>query len=349
MEPVRHYSCISRLMGRCRPALALVGVITLGVPAANASQEDCILGLVNSSQDDMTVGEIRELCEPEPAAEAAEDSDSSLVMQRVERERMVEETRSVLIPHRRNYLLPVTYSRDPNNEPFRDAFGDLLEGEDLDSFEAKFQISIKFSLANGLFLDQDEILFGFTTESYWQLYNKDVSAPFRETVYEPEIFWVAPLEWQPFGTDATLLALGFSHESNGRGGQLSRSWNRLYANFIFEKEDFVFSLKPWWRIPEDEKSDPMDPSGDDNPDIEDYLGHFEFTTLYQNNDNEFGLMLRNNLGSPNRGAIQLDWTFPLWRGVRGYAQYFNGYGESLIDYNARIERFGIGILLTDLL
>ena len=93
-----------------------------------------------------------------------------------------------------------------------------------------------------------------------------------------------------------------------------------------------------------------DPSGDDNPDIEKYLGYFDVTAALHYKNLEFSLLARNNFRSDNNyGAIELGMSFPMFHKIRGYAQFFNGYGESLIDYNHNINRVGIGILLTDIL
>ncbi len=275
------------------------------------------------------------------------ETGESLVIERIERERAAQDNASVLLAHHRNYFLPVTYAVEPNNDAFDDGSG--LDGE-LDNLEAQFQISLKLPLTEGLFTEKDAVYAAFTLRAFWQVYNKEISAPFRETNYEPEIFWVTPVPWTIFGGDATLVALGLSHQSNGRSQPYSRSWNRIYAGLVWERWRYVFRLKTWWRIPEEEKDDPLDPQGDDNPDIEDFMGNFEFTVIYRQRNNEFSAMLRNNLDfEENYGALQLDWTFPLQGRFRGYLQYFNGYGESLIDYDARIQRLGVGILLTDLL
>ena len=81
----------------------------------------------------------------------------------------------------------------------------------------------------------------------------------------------------------------------------------------------------------------------------DYLGYGEiWALLLLERNTASGIMLRNNLDFyANRGAVQLEWSFPLINQVSGYLQYFNGYGESLLDYNHRVNRVGIGFILTD--
>jgi phospholipase A1 len=138
--------------------------------------------------------------------------------------------------------------------------------------------------------------------------------------------------------------VGFVHQSNGRGADAySRSWNRVYANLVFERGNFACALKPWWRIPEDE-------ADDNNPNIEKYYGYGELRAAYKWSDMVFAVMLRNNLRADgNKGAVQLDWSFPLpgSRRLKGYVQFFNGYGESMIDYDHANQRIGAGILLSD--
>ncbi len=339
-----------------RPWLALLSVVAPAVVAEPPQDtpiderelvKQCILNEVIGGDQQQTLAEVKQKC-----MAVDESRLLSVLDKRMAREKVSEQNRNVITPHKRNYILPLSYVSHPNFRPFEGlrALSDDTEGEPLDNLEIKYQVSMKVPVFNR-FSDPDQaVYFGFTLQSYWQFYNKDISSPFRETNYQPEIFWINFLdEEHVLWGDEMAIAVGLEHQSNGRSQPASRSWNRVYVDFIWENRGFVFSLKPWYRLPEAEKDDPLDAKGDDNPDIHEYMGHFEFSGLYRYEEHEFGFMLRNNLKSQNRGALQLDWSFPMWGRLRGYAQYFNGYGESLIDYDATIERFGVGILLTDLL
>ena len=56
------------------------------------------------------------------------------------------------------------------------------------------------------------------------------------------------------------------------------------------------------RFPEDTKTSIDDPTGDDNPDINDYIGRVELGYAFQVNNIEIFTRIRNNLsGSQNRG------------------------------------------------
>jgi phospholipase A1 len=89
---------------------------------------------------------------------------------------------------------------------------------------------------------------------------------------------------------------------------------------------------------------------DDNRDIADYPGHRELRGACKWGEHGFSAMSRNNLESGcSEGAVELGWSLPLgdYRYIKGYVQYFNGYGESLIDYNRQTNRIGLGFVLTD--
>ncbi|MDW1988457.1 phospholipase A, partial [Vibrio sp. 811] len=160
-------------------------------------------------------------------------------------------------------------------------------------------------------------------------------------------FYFTPTSWQPLG-GSTWLGFGIEHESNGQRQELSRSWNRVYTNLTFAKDNFVASIQPWWRIPEDEKTFPNDPKGDDNPDIEDYMGHFELTSAYKWDDYELTFLGRENFKT-HKGYAEIGLLFPIWGKVRGYAQYSTGYGKSLIDYDHNQQRIGVGIAINGVL
>ncbi len=252
-------------------------------------------------------------------------------------EEQTESNRFVITPFKPNYILPLTYnSHQDQTDP------------QLQNTEVKFQLSFKIPLSDHLFNTRARLAFAYTQLSFWQAYNSKLSSPFRETDYEPELMLGVPTNIRlPWFTNR-LVTFGLEHQSNGQGVPESRSWNRAYVNFILERGSFYLSFRPWYRFPERAKTSALDPGGDDNPDIENYLGHGELTGIYLWGNSSLTVMLRNNLKShDNRGAIEVDWSIPLKGKLHGYIQYFNGYGESLSDYNHYSNRIGIGVMLTD--
>lgn len=243
-------------------------------------------------------------------------------------------------PHHPNYFLPLKYSSAPNSTPFSNVLTQPDLG--LDPIETELQLSFKIKGMEGMFgHDNLDLWLGYTITSFWQAYNDSISSPFRETNYEPEAMLVYRTDYEIAGFRGRFLNLGMLHQSNGRPETLSRSWNRVYLQIGFERDNLAVMIRPWYRIPENAETD-------DNPDIDDYLGHGDLLAVYRQGRNAYSLLLRNNLKkSDNHGALKLNWSFPLYGRLKGYVQYFNGYGESLIDYNHRQQSFGLGVSLTE--
>ncbi len=280
------------------------------------------------------------------AAAAGEQADTQgVISERVRAEREDAFNPYVITAHKHNFFLPFSYTSNINEDAYE------LEGAAEDGnyqpFEVNFQISLKTQVnEKSLLFAGDAVYLGITIESWWQLYNSELSSPFRETNYQPEMYYVTPLVWGPFG-GKTVFMFGIEHQSNGQLAALSRSWNRLYATLIYERGSFVASLRPWYRLPEDEKVSPDAAEGDDNPDILNYLGYGELSLGWRYQNYELQSVLKGNT-TTGKGSLDTTLTFPLHGKFRGMVQYFNGYGDSLIDYDRFQHRIGFGVALTNL-
>lgn len=184
----------------------------------------------------------------------------------------------------------------------------------------------------------------YTQVSFWQAYNTGESSPFRDSNYNPEMFYrfgerrLGP--W-PFAGD-----VGIEHQSNGQTVPLSRSWNLLYAAPYLRGDHWLAYVKLRYRIPESAKETPLSAEGDDNPDITDYLGYSDIHLYYAfPHEILLHLQVRGYLGV-EKGNVSLNASIPFTGEKDAFfvLRLFSGYGESMVDYRRPIDRVGIGVM-----
>lgn len=240
------------------------------------------------------------------------------------------------------YVLPVFWTADTNELP-RSSSPDLIPAQPQSprNIEAKLQISFKTKALENVLGDNGDVWLGFTQNSRWQVYDSDRSRPFRETNYEPEVLLVFRTGYRVGDWHGRMLGIGINHQSNGREDPLSRSWNRVIMNVGLDRENWALMVRPWWRISEG--------NADENPGIEDYIGRGDATLIHVRDGHEYSLMARHSLrgGEESRGAVQFEWGFPISHNLRGHLQVFDGYGESLVDYDHRTWSLGLGVSLLE--
>ena len=245
----------------------------------------------------------------------------------------------ILTPYRPIYILPGRWSSNPNESPVSENPNYVYPFKvPLDKYEAKFQLSFKTKILQGIFWNHGDLWVAYTQRSHWQIYNKLLSRPFRETNYEPEIILNFGTNYNILGFKARMAGLSFTHQSNGRAIPLSRSWNRVIGHMGFEKKNWSVFLRGWYRLKDEE---------DENPAIADYMGRGDVQVVHFVGKNIFSLRGVHSLrtGDNNHGLLQFDWTFPVVKNLKGHFQLMDGYGETLIDYNHRQTIIGIGVSL----
>ena len=216
---------------------------------------------------------------------------------------------------------------------------------------SKFQVSFKYRFFNPESSLAERLPwisglhFAYTQTSFWDL--KSASQPFEDTSYKPEFFLVSPNIKTPIpGNKGFFLQGGFQHESNGRGGDLSRSTNFLYFKpmLIFYDQASKLGLyaapRVWAYVAN---------SDDTNPDLSDYRGYFDVELKFGKADS---FVMDSHLGwAKEGGSLQLDLTYPLHHlfsdsfDLYVQAQYVNALAESLLDYTRRTRAFRFGFAI----
>ncbi|MFY3382737.1 phospholipase A [Paracidovorax sp. MALMAid1276] len=255
---------------------------------------------------------------------------------------------------------PITVSvvgaSNVNRQPTSDAEGNsATESTPYRRAENRIQLSVRTKVAQGLLTQghptlKDSVWFGYTQQSYWQLFTPEISRPFRATDHEPEVMYVYPTTAElPFGWKWRYSGIGLVHQSNGQSKPLSRSWNRVYLMTGMELGNRVsVNARIWKRIPESSGSD-------DNPGITDYIGRGELSAFWNyDQNNTIGATLRHSLARSDRGSVRVEWLQSLGTGLFGgksnlrlHTALFSGYGDSMIDYNRKRTVFSLGVSLVD--
>ena len=271
------------------------------------------------------------------AATVLDSTGKDAATTRLQKEKVAVNNPFLISLYRPNYLLPYSYTTKPNYQVSQNT---VPQDQTLQRYEVDFQLSLKIPLWQNVYNNSSTLYAAYTQESFWQAYNK--SAFFRETNYEPEVFLANHVNWHAFHQwQLSFLNIGVSHQSNGRGGDLERTWNRVYGEAILSNSNWLISVKPWVVL--------NDASiRKYNQDIAKYLGYERILVSYKIHEHTLSLEARNTFESKfSKGALKASWSFPLTKKLHGYVQAFSGYGQSLLDYNHYTNSAGIGIALND--
>ncbi len=219
-------------------------------------------------------------------------------------------------------------------------------------WNAKFQLSFKYRLIRPdgplalRYPGVENFYFSYTQFSLWDL--SSPSSPFRDTSYIPRLFYFKDNLWRS-RSGQTMLGLesGLGHQSNGKDDPQSRSMNIAYVKPILRLGNpnayhWVISPMIW---------DFLGPT--EGTDLPKYWGYFDLNVKYEKTD-AWQLSTDVRVGSEtDHRTLQVNLSYPMTRlllgSFDGYVmlQYFNGYGESLLDYdNRRKSQVRLGFMIT---
>lgn len=230
------------------------------------------------------------------------------------------------------------------NQPFFSLFKDnyFIFGTPInhkptnENSDVKFQISMQIRLTNTTLPWNTYLYFYYTQKVFWHVLEE--SLPMTDLNFNPGIGLAKPLFSD--GRYIGKLSMQLEHESNGKDGDASRSWNRVTfgANIMIDRTLMVHG-KVWIPIID----------GENNKDILDYCGIYQIgTQVMSENQKWVGsvILVKRRGWKPNYNIItEISYRFSKHSDWSLFAQYYCGYGEGLLDYNKHVSKIRAGFVI----
>ncbi|MBQ9077151.1 MAG: phospholipase A [Muribaculaceae bacterium] len=200
----------------------------------------------------------------------------------------------------------------------------------------KFQISVSQRLTKST-LPWDTYLYLFYTQKcFWNVLEE--SMPMTDLNFNPGIGLAKPL-FVKNRFIGKLMAV-VEHESNGKDGENSRSWNKIsFGASIMLDPNFTVHGKFWIPIVD----------GEHNEDILEYCGIYQMGTSITSPNKKFGLSVlltkRRDWKLNYNTTVELNYRITERENQYLFLQYYNGYGEGLLEYNRFHSMLRVGIVI----
>ncbi|MEF9923676.1 MAG: phospholipase A [Muribaculaceae bacterium] len=202
--------------------------------------------------------------------------------------------------------------------------------------DVKFQISISQRLTKSTLPFNTYLFLMYNQKCFWNVFEE--SMPMRDLNFNPGIGLTRLIIVRNRLVGKSTLII--EHESNGKAGKESRSWNRItFGANIFIDPHFMIHGKVWIPIID----------GQNNRDILEYCGIYQtgISLMSSNKRLGFSVILTKRQGWNFNFNTIIEFNYRIFKKDNQYLflQYYNGYGESLIDYNKFQSRIRAGLVI----
>ncbi len=200
----------------------------------------------------------------------------------------------------------------------------------------KFQISIAQRLTKSTLPLGTYLFLFYSQKCFWNVLEE--SFPMTDLNFNPGIGLTKPLFVK--NRYVGKLSLVAEHESNGRDGVESRSWNRLSLSGSIMIDPMMTVHGKFWLPFID---------GQNNKDLLDYYGIYQIGASFQNPNNRFGLsvILTKRRGWRLNYNTIVEFSYRIFKRDNQslFVQYYNGYGEGLLAYKEFHSSLRVGIVI----